>query len=104
MPNTFNFYNRPMQQFGQQTLISCFIQNLLSSVELPLCETVSKGDFVIEGNLYIYDFDLIKCTKTGYIGIESVDPLYPNNELYPAEDLFPSDGFQGAEIEYIHRY
>lgn len=93
-----------MQQFGYQTLASLFIQNLISSLDLPRYDCVADGDLIINGCYYIYNHNVIKCTKTGYINIESIPPLYPLDNLYPDDDLFPSDGKQSAEFEILMRY
>ncbi len=64
-----DFYNRPMQEFGTQTLASGYIQNLIASTPLPICDTVRRGDFVVKGISYIYNFNLIEVTKTGFLDI-----------------------------------
>ena len=104
MSDKFDFYNRPMQEFGTQTLMSDFIKNLLANTPLPICKTVRIGDTLIKDNVYIYNHNLIMCTKNGVLGAEDIDPLYPKTNLYPSQDLFPSDGISGAKYEIISRY
>lgn len=99
-----NFYNRPMQEFGEQTLISLYIQNLIASTSLPICDTVSDGDFIVKGSQYIYNFDLIECTQTGYIGIEEIPPLTPSSDLYPSEALLPRSGMARAKYKIITQF
>ena len=56
------------QQFYSQTIQSNFIKALLNNTPLPINETVSFGDFIIKDVIYIYQWTLIRCTVTGYIG------------------------------------
>lgn len=100
----YDYYNRPMQSIGDNNMIGGFIQNLIASTPLPIYDTVSRGDIVIAGNYYIYDFDLIECTETGYIGIENKDPLYPSDNLAPSNILYPSDGIQGAKYNIVSHF
>lgn len=58
-----------MQSIGDDTMISGFIQNLIANTPLPIYDTVSIGDTIIKDIYYIYDFNLIQCTKTGRIGV-----------------------------------
>lgn len=104
MPDNFNFYNRPMQEFGTQTLMSDFIKNLLAHTPLPICKTVRIGDVLIKNNTYIYQHNFIFCTKSGILDADELDPLYPSENLYPSEDLFPSDGISKADYKILSRY
>ena len=88
----YDYYNRPMQSIGDNNMIGGFIQNLIASTPLPIYDTVSTGDLIIACNYYIYDFNLIECTKTGYIGVEDKPALYPSEDLNPSNILYPSDG------------
>ena len=56
-----------MQEFNKVTTTSNFIKNLLISTYLPLIRTVRDFDYIIEGRLYVYKCEIIKCTKSGYI-------------------------------------
>lgn len=57
-----------MQKYSNNSLMSKFIKNLLYRTYIPTCNTVNQGDFIIEGFDYVYETNLIKCTKTGYLG------------------------------------
>lgn len=57
-----------MQKYSNNSVMSKFIKNLLYKTYIPTCGTVNQGDFIIEGFDYVYETNLIKCTKTGYIG------------------------------------
>lgn len=57
-----------MQKYSNNSIMSKFIKNLLYNTYIPTCNTVNQGDFIIEGFDYVYETNLIKCTKTGYIG------------------------------------
>ena len=55
------------QEFNKVTTTSNFIKNLLISTYLPLIRTVRDFDFIIDGRLYVYKCEIIKCTKSGYL-------------------------------------
>lgn len=81
-----------------------YIQNLIANTNIPIIDTVKNGDYIIKGHRYIYGFDIITCTHSGFIGLESRDALKPLDTLLPANDLFPSDGIEGAEYELTTRF
>ena len=54
-----------LQSFFTDTVESKFIKELLYKTPLPLLHTKSSGDYVVEGFFYIYDGNIIKCTKSG---------------------------------------
>lgn len=56
-----------LQKFFTNTIESKFIKSLLYNVNLPIMKTVSEGDFIVEGNTYIYKTSIIKCKRSGYI-------------------------------------
>lgn len=55
------------QKFNKVSATSNFIKNLLNTTYLPLVKTVRDTDYIIEGRLYVYKCNVIKCTKSGYI-------------------------------------
>lgn len=57
-----------MQKYLNNSIMSKFIKNLLYNVPIPICDTVSHGDFIVEGHDYVYETNFIRCIKTGYIG------------------------------------
>lgn len=60
------------QKFYESTIECKFIKSLLYNVNLPLLNTVSSGDLMIEGMSYVYGNDIIKCTKSGYLTKEVI--------------------------------
>lgn len=57
-----------MQKYFGNPLIGKFMNNVLYNVYIPTCNTVNQGDFIIKGFDYVYETNLIKCTKTGFLG------------------------------------
>lgn len=71
-----------MQEYFNTSIMSKFVKNLLKNTYIPVCDTVNKGSFLIEGYTYIYETNLIKCTKTGYLGGRYVQPtIYGTSEI-----------------------
>lgn len=60
-----------MQQFFTDTIESRLIKDILYTTPLPAYDTVAKGDKIYVGETYIYKSKIIKCTKTGVLGIPS---------------------------------
>lgn len=60
-----------MHRFGESTLTTDLIKNILYNVWLPIYDTVKLYDYLIEGYLYIYKDQFIKCTKSGYLCSET---------------------------------
>lgn len=56
-----------MIEFNKISTESNFIKNLLISTYLPLIRTVRDMDYIIEGRIYVYKCNIIKCTDSGYI-------------------------------------
>lgn len=57
-----------MQKFNKVTVESNFIKNLLATTYLPLIRTIREGDYIVEDRLYVFKCNIIKCTKSGFIG------------------------------------
>jgi len=71
-----------MQKYFNNSIMSKFIKNLLKNTYLPICNTVHIGSFIIEGFIYVYETNVIKCTKTGYIGGKYTQPqIYGTSEI-----------------------
>ena len=76
-----------MEKYSNNSIMSKFIKNLLYHTYIPTCNTVTVGDFIIKGFDYVYETNLIKCTKTGYIGGKYTQDIkygtiYGKNKLY----------------------
>lgn len=55
------------QTFFTDTLEGKFVKALLRNTPLPIYPSVSQGDYLINGLLYIYKDNIIKCMKTGIL-------------------------------------
>lgn len=76
-----------MQKYSNNSIMSKFIKNLVYHTSIPTCNTVTVGDFIIKGFDYVYETNLIKCTKTGYVGGKfnqdiEYGTVYGKNRLY----------------------
>lgn len=56
-----------MQKFFTNTLENKFIKNLLRNSPIPLYSTVAVGDYITKGCTYIFRYNVIRCTASGYI-------------------------------------
>lgn len=56
------------QKFFTNTIQSKFIKNLLLNTSIPIINSVRDGDYIINGYTYLYNYYLIKCTKSGTLG------------------------------------
>ena len=79
------------QKFFTNTIESKFIKNLLLNTPLPLQKTVSSGDKVIKGEVYIYHNNIIRCDRTGFIYGEDHSELFANNDVFVSENLMVDD-------------
>lgn len=83
------------QKFFTDTVENKFIHSLLYNFNFPICNAVTKFDWITRGSIYIYDSKFIYCTKTGYLGkptnVQNYDSTYYyslgefcyyNDELY----------------------
>lgn len=55
------------QRFFTKTIQSDFIKSLLYNTPLPIYKAVQIGDYLIQGNTYIFNRSLIKCSSSGYL-------------------------------------
>lgn len=65
-----------LQQFFKNTNETKFIKNILENFSLPLYKTVSNLDYIVSGQKYIYNNQIIKCINSGYI-----DAIYSDNYI-----------------------
>ena len=70
------------QKFFQNTIESKFIQALVNNTYLPNLKIVCDTDYLLEGNIYILNDYIIKCTKTGYVKSDSNQCEYKNVRLF----------------------
>lgn len=67
-------------KFLENSIESKFIKALLHNAYIPTINTVSIGDYIIKDIFYIYNRNIVKCNKSGYIG---TDAMYTNiKEFY----------------------
>ena len=55
------------QKFFTSNIESDFIEQLLNKTPIPTIDIVSKGDMVYEGFNYIYDGNVVKCKRSGFV-------------------------------------
>lgn len=53
------------QLFNKDTIESRYIKSILNNTYLPSYSTVRDGDYIIEGNQYVYKNSIIECTSSG---------------------------------------
>lgn len=90
-----------MHVFNERTIESKMISKLMSSVSMPLLDTVRYGDFIVEGFKYIYLVYIIECTQSGYL-------LPGDSEAICSNTLFADDyvyvGRNAAKYEIVNEY
>lgn len=64
-----------LQQFFKNTNETKFIKNILENFSLPLYKTVTDTDYIVSGQKYIYNNQIIKCLNSGYIA-EKTSPVF----------------------------
>lgn len=57
-----------MQKFFTDTIQNTFIKELVYSSNIPSYDSVSDGDYVFKGVVYVYRNNIVKVTKSGIIG------------------------------------
>ena len=70
------------QKFFTNTLMSTYIKKLLNCTNIPLYNCVSDNDYVVKDITYIYNNNVITCTKSGLL---SHSAEYKINSPYYAE-------------------
>lgn len=91
-----------MDKFYTNTLTQRYINNLLQTTEIPLIDFVEDGDFIVNGEVYIYHYQIIACTQTGNIGddaiFETVEPYFFGQHHSKYTRTFTNiDGFYSNE-------
>lgn len=84
--------------------MSGYIKQLLSTTEIPLIDSISENDILLEGCIYLYDGFIIKCLTSGYFHVNAADTLFPSDKIYPSDFLFPSTGYVGATYKVLTYY
>lgn len=74
------------QEFFKHTIVSDFIKQLVATTPIPTYNTISKGDTLIKDCLYVYQSSVVKCIRSGILGIDgryvTLSPyIFPNK--YP---------------------
>ena len=72
-----------MQRFNSINTESNFIKNLLATTYIPMERTVREGDYLCEGQDYIFQTEAIHCSKSGYINNYKYLNLYPAAQWEP---------------------
>lgn len=103
------------QKFFITTIQSKFIQNLITSIYLPIYDTIREGDYIVSGFNYIDKNSIIQCTSSGYFGqtakqtvntnkyvwgnkYDKITQKYKSNTSYYSTDLHEYLG------EYLRNY
>lgn len=89
-----------MQKFYTDTLISRFIKYMLSQVHIPLITTVNDSYPIHQGLTYLYNNQIINCTKSGTIKLEH-DGKHPSVLTFPSFYLFPGSGYTTATYDIL---
>lgn len=69
------------QKFNTQTIQSAFIKSILNDIPLPTYNTVSTGDYIVKGCIYLYKCNLIRCKISGYIGFNAFYEIIKHYDL-----------------------
>ena len=91
------------QKFYTDTLGSRFIKSFLAQTPIPLFESVTDGDHLIEGCYYVYRRYIIQCVSSGILSVAKTEMLYPSETLYPSTFLYPDTGYKAAKF-YVRSY
>lgn len=74
-----------LQQFFKNTNETKFIKNILENFSLPLYKTVTDTDYIVSGQKYIYNNQIIECINSGYIdaiyGVDYINGTYSKNGI-----------------------
>ena len=57
-----------MQKFFTNTIESGFIKDLLYKTPIPVIPTRKAGDYVVKSFFYVYEYCIIECTGSGFLG------------------------------------
>ena len=92
-----------MEKFFTNTLTQKYINNLLLNTEVPQIDFVNSGDFVVKDCCYIYNAQIIRCNKTGYLesnaDYEFLELYLPWHKYVKYTDTFTNrDGYYTSEV------
>lgn len=99
-----------MQHFLENTIQSRFIQAYLYNNPMPVFDTVSDGDIIIEGLQYATRRQIIKCTKTGtfmHTGKHDLIRTYDIEYYYPkfSKRFVPKSAYYDSDThKYLGNY
>ena len=96
------------QKFFTDTLQSKFIKGLLRNTPIPRLDVVSAGDYLIKGCRYIYQFNIIECTKSGIIELDIQEEttgitVICSEFITVSEDLFVTDTVKPTVVRAEYR-
>lgn len=85
-----------LQEYFNNTIEQSFLKSLLSAVQLPNYKIIRDNDLIFKDYFYIYEGDIIKCTKTGYINPQNsvIGVIQVGDQISPSQ----------AEFEMIKHY
>ena len=78
------------QRFFTNTIETKFIKSMLSSIPLPIYNTISDGDYLIEGCMYVYNNNIIRCTRSGLIRTERQEGLLCSPDVLCSSSILVS--------------
>lgn len=66
-----------MIRFNERSIEGKFIKAFLANTPVPFIDTVMLGDYVVVSFCYIYDREVVRCTRSGILGLTArYEPLY----------------------------
>lgn len=92
------------QKFFADTVQSKFIKALLYNTPLPTLPTVRDGDTIVEGCVYIYGTNIIRCISGGEIYSQQLDMLTVGEDTIVSNSLYVGSGHKTAEYEVLSSY
>ena len=95
------------QRFFTNTIETKFIKTMLNNIPLPIYNTISDGDYLIEGCMYVYNNNIIRCTRSGLIRTERQEGILCSPDVLCSTSLLC--GANGAiripaRYEIVHSY
>ena len=79
-----------LQEYFNNTIEQSFLKSLLSAVQLPNYKIIRDNDLIFKDYFYIYEGDIIKCTKTGYINPQNsvIGVIQVGDQISPSQAEF----------------
>lgn len=90
-----------MHVFNERTIESKMIAKLMSTVDMPILDTVRYGDFIVEGFRYIYLVYIIECTSSGYL-LPGASETVVSNSLMADDTVYV--GRNAANYKILSEY